>query len=76
MPFFTMDILDQKIEPRAVNLLTAAESLSISTAKLRQEIDNGQLRVIRIGNRVLIPVAAIDEYVERLSGEGARDRLS
>ena len=61
------------IAPRAVDLGTAAESLSISSAKLRSEVESGQIRAIRIGYRLLIPVEALDEYVSRLSAEESPD---
>ena len=61
--------MTRKIDPRAVDLGTAAEALSISAAKLRTEIIDGKIRAIHIGQRVLVPVAAIDEYIELLSAE-------
>ena len=59
-----MNTLTTKLPPRATNLETAAASLAISAAKLREEINAGRMRAIRIGQRILVPVAAIDEYLE------------
>lgn len=42
----------------------AGASLGISAAKLREEIDAGRMQAILIGQRILVPVAAIDEYLE------------
>lgn len=41
----------------------AARALSISVRKLEQLIQSSQLRVVRIGRRVLISSAALEEFV-------------
>ncbi len=72
-----MPSIVSELSPRAVDLGTAAESLSISAAKLRAEVENGQIRAIRIGKRLLIPVVALDEYIEyRLEAEAASRLLA
>ena len=64
-----MNELAKKIDPRATNLETAAAALSVSAPRLRQGIEAGRMRAIRIGQRILVPMEAIDEYVELLQRE-------
>lgn len=53
-----------QLEPRAVDVLAAAKALSISRSKCWQEVRRaGRLRSIRYERRVLIPVAALDEWL-------------
>ena len=59
----------KQIEPQAVSLAVAANSLSTSPARLKQEIDAGRMRAIRIGKRHLDPVEAISDYIGLLSKE-------
>lgn len=51
------------IEPRAVNVRTAAEALAVSPATMRRMIAAGTVRTVRIGKRLLVPVAVLDELV-------------
>lgn len=44
----------------------AARRLGLGKTKTRQLITNGELRSCRVGRRLLIPVAAIEEFVAKL----------
>ena len=51
------------IEPILVDARTAAASLSLSEPYVYNLIRSGELRSVRIGRRVLIPVAALHQFV-------------
>ena len=53
--------------PRLVGVLEAARALSISTRHLRALVARHQVRAVRLGRRLLIPIAEL----ERLAGGGA-----
>lgn len=59
------------VEPRLLNDRQAAARLGIGRTKLRELLSTGQLRSVRIGRRVLVPVGEVEAYVQRLL-EGAR----
>lgn len=48
---------------RAYTVAEAAETLSVSTWLVREAIRRGQLRCARIGTRIIIPAAVIDEIL-------------
>jgi len=52
-----------------VSVKQAAQRLGVSTGLVRRAIQRGELRAIRFGSRVLIPVAALDELLD--SGQGS-----
>jgi excisionase family DNA binding protein len=54
--------------PRLLSLTDAARSLGVSDRFLRMLEARGQLRLTRLGRRVLVSI----EEVERLAKEGAR----
>lgn len=58
------------LEPRSVGVALAAKALGISEASAWAEQKSGALRSFRYGTRVLIPVAALDEWL------AARERAS
>jgi excisionase family DNA binding protein len=49
----------------------AAEALRLSRSVIYELIRSGRLRSVKEGRRRLVPVEAIAEYVELLSGEAA-----
>ena len=51
---------------RLVGLLESAQSLGVSDRYLRQLHARGELRIIRIGRRIMVPV----EELNRLATEG------
>ena len=46
----------------------AAEALRLSRSLLYELIRSGRLRTVKAGRRRLVPVAALDEYVNSLDG--------
>jgi excisionase family DNA binding protein len=57
------------LEPRSVKVSLAAAALGISERSAWDEVKSGRLRSFRYGTRVLVPVAALDEWLK------ARDRV-
>lgn len=51
------------LEPRSVSIALAAKALGISERSAWEETKTGGLRSFRYGSRVLIPVAALDEWL-------------
>lgn len=49
----------------------AAASLAIGRTTVHELLRNGALESVRIGSSRRIPIAALDEYVERLRSDGA-----
>jgi excisionase family DNA binding protein len=62
------------LAPFAVDTREAARLSSLSVWTIRQYVNNGRLRSTRIGGRVVIPVTAIQELVERGSDFAPRRR--
>ena len=54
-----------------ISLIVAAQLLGISTGFCYKLVHNGQIPSIRLGRRILIPVAALNEMLVR-KGEGVR----
>jgi len=46
------------------NVPEAAQKLGVSEPTLRESIKRGLIPSIRIGHRVLIPVSALDKYLD------------
>ena len=60
-------------EPRAVSVAAAARRLAISRSAAYELVASGKLPAARLGPRMTrIPVQAIDDLLERLSGAPAR----
>lgn len=53
----------QPVPAKAYDKQQAAATLSISRATIDRLISTGELRAKKIGSRVVIPVEAIDEYL-------------
>jgi excisionase family DNA binding protein len=47
-----------------MNVNEASKALGVSRPSLYKAIRNNEVPVIRLGHRVLIPVAALDKYLE------------
>jgi excisionase family DNA binding protein len=52
----------------------AANSLGISRATAYRLIRAGELRTVRLGSRMKVPVAAVEEFAARLDAEAAAAR--
>jgi excisionase family DNA binding protein len=51
-------------ELRAFTVAEVAERIGLSVVQLRRVIDRGEMRVRRVGRRVLIPASALREFLE------------
>lgn len=58
---------------RAWGLPEIAESLGVSVGLLRKQIDEGKLRSIRLGKRVLVSEEELQKYINQ--GHEASDSL-
>jgi excisionase family DNA binding protein len=70
MPQDSQDQLGRLLFPRA----EAARSLSISLGKLEQLIRDGEVSVIRIGRRVLVPRESITLFLNSRHAAEAADQ--
>jgi excisionase family DNA binding protein len=56
---------------KALSVREAAEALGVSERLVRTAIDDGVLPALRLGRRILIPMDAIDAWLDgRTSGGG------
>jgi excisionase family DNA binding protein len=55
--------------PLALPVRDAARTLGIGTTKLRELIASGRLRAVRIDRRLLVPRAAIEDFLQALDEE-------
>jgi excisionase family DNA binding protein len=65
------DELANHVEPRLVNVKTAARAIGIAETACYGLLKAGMLRSVKVGRRRLIPVAALDEYVASLVSDAA-----
>jgi excisionase family DNA binding protein len=56
-------------ETVAVNVREAADRLGLGYVKTYELISSGELRSIRVGSRRLVPVMALNEFVEKKLAE-------
>ncbi len=52
---------------RLIPVAEAAAQLGVGRTTTYALIDAGELQVVKIGRRTLIPSASLDQYVERLT---------
>lgn len=50
--------------PVALDYEAAAKRLSVSARTVRRMASDGRLAVVRVGSRVLVPVASIEDFLE------------
>lgn len=53
--------------PRAVRVEQAARAIGLGRTTLYGLIASGQIRTLKVGGRRLVPLRAIDEFIERES---------
>jgi excisionase family DNA binding protein len=52
------------VEKRVLDVPEVAGTLGVHPLTVRRLIRNGELRAVRIGRRVVVPVAALDQFLE------------
>jgi|13_taG_2_1085334.scaffolds.fasta_scaffold01739_9 excisionase family DNA binding protein len=57
----------RSVPPRVLNVKEASAYLSISERKLREEIALGNIKVARLGRRILLRLSDLDEFVASLT---------
>lgn len=60
-----------KLEPLAVSAAEAARLLGVSRPTLYQLLNQSDFPSFRVGSRVLISVAGLQEWIDRQAKEGA-----
>lgn len=50
----------QTVERRALSIAESAERWNVSAKTIQRRIDAGDLNVVRIGTRIVVPVEALD----------------
>ena len=60
-----------KLEPLAVSAAEAARLLGVSRPTLYQLLNRADFPSFRVGSRVLISVAGLQEWIDRQTKEGA-----
>ncbi len=49
----------------ALTVQEAVQATRVGRTTLYQAISDGELRVVRIGRRIVVPVASLNEWLER-----------
>ena len=71
------EIEDQQIEALLLNLTDAARALAVGRTTLYKLIDDGEIRVVRIGRAVRVSVTELDAFVAgRLNDRLSSGRVS
>lgn len=60
--------LAEHVPPRLLRKGAAALALGVSERTIDTLIRSGELRSVKIGKRRLVPVVAIDEFVDAMAG--------
>lgn len=55
-------------EPLLVGVRQAAKALGVGRDSAYQLVREGRLRAVRVGRRLLVPVAELDEFIRREVG--------
>ena len=59
--------MESGVVRKALSVEMAAQMLGISRSMGFKLIRNGELRSVKAGTRTLVPVAAVDEFIEQKS---------
>jgi excisionase family DNA binding protein len=57
----------EKYTPRFLNRQDASAQLGISLSSLQRRISDGTIPAVKLGRRVLIPVAVLSELIDKAS---------
>lgn len=58
------------VEPRALDLATAASVYAIGESTLRDLIDHHEFPHLRVGNRIIVPIAQADAWLAARANGG------
>lgn len=61
-------IVVAEVAPRAVSIPMAAELLGVSESMVRRLLADGDFPHVRFGERVVVPLAALDSWLAAKSG--------
>jgi excisionase family DNA binding protein len=59
------------VDPLAVDVHEAGRLLSLSARTIRRHIQSGRIKAVRVGRRVLVPLEALIEMLNRSGGSGS-----
>jgi excisionase family DNA binding protein len=59
-----MEMIEDEIQRRTLTIEEAAKGLGISKASAYEAARSGELPTIKIGKRILVPLAALDRMLE------------
>jgi excisionase family DNA binding protein len=59
--------MESAVVRKALSVQMAAQMLGISRSMIHKLIRLGELRSVKAGTRTLVPVAAVDEFIEKNS---------
>jgi excisionase family DNA binding protein len=59
--------MESAVVRKALSVQMAAQMLGISRSMVHKLIRLGELRSVKAGTRTLVPVAAVDEFIEQNS---------
>jgi len=60
------------MDDRLISVAETAQTLGVSRMTTRRLIKRGQLRSVRVGNRVLVPASELERVILRGCGESRR----
>lgn len=60
--------LAEHVPPRLLSKAAAGRALGVSERMVENLIRAGELRSVKLGKRRLVPVVAIDEFVDAMAG--------
>jgi len=60
-------VMEAAVVRKALSVEMVAEMLGISRSMVFKLIRRGELRSVKAGTRTLVPVAAVDEFIEQNS---------
>jgi excisionase family DNA binding protein len=61
------------VEPLAVDVREAGRLTSLSPRTIRRFIKLGRLRAVRVGRRIVVPLASLNDLLKHPSDDGATE---
>jgi excisionase family DNA binding protein len=62
---FAVPLTAPPIRPGALGYPEAAEYLAVGLTTLKKLVRNGELQAIHVGRRAIVPLQALDDYLQR-----------